>query len=70
MEAYKERMKTEYNELDEKTIKLHSMLIKYNNGTLGFELNCPIELLRSQYHIMCAYLNILQRRADIEGVEL
>lgn len=70
MEAYKERMKTEYAELKDKYDKLHRMLVKYDAGKLGFELNCPVQLLRDQAAAMGKYLYILETRALIEDVEL
>ena len=70
MEEWKERLKAEYNELKQRTLKLNNILTRHTNGTLDFELNCPVELLFSQYHIMCAYLKILENRCNIEGVKL
>lgn len=70
MEAYKQRMVNEYNELKERTNKLGNMLERWGNGELDFEPSCSFELLESQFHIMKAYLSILKQRAEIEGVPL
>ena len=70
MEAYKQRMVNEYNELKERTTKLEVMLDKWMYGDLGFEPSCSYELLVSQFHVMKAYLSILEKRAEIEGIEL
>lgn len=70
MEAYKERMVTEYQELKDKYTKLHKMCVKHDAGKLDFELNCPIELLKEQKATMGKYLNILEIRAEIEGISL
>lgn len=70
MEPYKERMRQEYRELKERYIKLHNMLVKAEAGTLPFELNCPVELLKEQKKHMGGYLNTLEIRAEIEKVEL
>ena len=70
MEAYKQRMVNEYNELKERTEKLGSMLLKYSKGDLEFEPTCPIELLESQFYVMKAYLSILKQRAEIEHIDL
>ena len=70
MEAYKQRMVNEYNELKERTEKLGSMLLKYSKGDLEFETTCPIELLQDQYIIMGDYLHVLEKRAVFEGVPL
>lgn len=70
MEAYKQRMVNEYNELKERTEKLGKLLDKHLYGELDFGLNCPVALLESQYYTMQAYLSILVQRAEIEGVPL
>ena len=70
MDDYKERMKEEYNELGERIIKLENMLVKEKKGELGFEFNCPVELLREQLDVMRKYFKILEERAKIEGVNL
>lgn len=67
---YVQRMVAEYYELKDKYIKLHSMLVKHEAGTLDFELTCPIELLERQANVMREYLHILEVRAEIENVEL
>ena len=68
MEDYKRRMVTEYRGLKEKYNALHKMLVKADAGTLGFELNCPVELLKKQASLMGQYLNVLEIRAEIEGI--
>ena len=70
MEAYKQRMVNEYNELKERTDKLGFMLVKESRGGLDFELSSPVSLLKAQYNAMQAYLNILKVRAEIDGIEL
>lgn len=70
MEDYKTRMKKEYVELKDRYVKLQKILVSYKAGTLDFELNCPISLLKRQAHVMKTYLDILEQRAIIEGVEL
>ena len=67
---YKERMKTEYAELKDRYTKLHKMLVKYEAGTLDFELSCPAELLYKQKAAMGEYLRCLEIRAEIEKVDL
>ena len=70
MKDYQKRMVKEYQELRECRDKLGRMLALYDEGTLEFELSCPVVLLETQLHIMIAYLNILEQRAEIEGIEL
>ena len=70
MKDYQERMITEYRELKSRYEKLHKMTVKYEAGTLAFEPTCSIELLKRQKKAMGEYLNVLEIRAEIEGVEL
>ena len=67
---YKERFKAEYYQLKERREKLIIMLEKHKDGTLEFTPTCPIELLTRQRKCMTEYLNILEQRAEIEGIEL
>ena len=68
--AYFGRMRQEYKELKDRYNKLHKMIVKYDAGTLDFKPTCPIALLREQKRTMGKYLNILEIRAEIEGVDL
>ena len=70
MKDYQERMVEEYRELKSRYEKLHKMTVKYEAGTLGFEPNCSLELLKKQKRVMGEYLNTLEIRAEIEGIEL
>lgn len=70
MEAYKQRMVNEYNELKERTEKLGDMMLKYEYDELDFEPACPIKLLEAQWHTMRTYLYILEQRAEIENIDL
>ena len=70
MDAYKQRIVNEYNELKERTVKLGFVLVKESRGGLYFELSCPVNLLKAQYNAMYSYLNILKVRAEIDGIEL
>ena len=67
---YKKRMQTEYRELKERYDKLHNMIVKYEAGTLDFEPNCTIDILKNQKSAMGQYLYWLEVRAQIENVEL
>ena len=70
MEAYKERMINEYNELIDRIDKLSTIIVKAENRKLEFELSCPLELLKVQLNVMKQYRDILIQRATIEHVEL
>ncbi len=69
-EDYKERFKAEYYQLKIRIEKLHNMLIRYDAGTLGFNPNCSIRLLKDQLSIMNDYLYALEVRAEIEQIQL
>ena len=65
---WQQRFVHEYNELLEKTIKLGIMVNNWDN--LNFTPKCSKLLLTAQYNTMKVYLNILEERAVIEGVNL
>lgn len=67
---YKERMKKEYWQLKDRYNKLHTMVTKYEAGTLDFTPTCSLELLTKQKAAMGQYLHCLEIRAEIEGVKL
>ena len=62
---YKDRFRAEYQQTKIRYDKLHKMLIKYDAGTLPFEL-VNISVLRNQAAAMGRYLYILETRAEIE----
>lgn len=67
---YKDRFKAEYWQTKKRYDKLHRMVIKYEAGTLDFIPNCPLDLLKEQRDTMRKYLNQLEIRAELEGIEL
>ncbi len=67
---YKTRMISEYYQLKERYTKLNKMLVKYEAGTLDFEPDCPIDLLKRQKRVMGEYLYVLEIRAEIEDIYL
>lgn len=46
------------------------MLVKYEAGTLDFEPNCTLGLLKKQAFHMESYIHILEVRAEIEHIDL
>lgn len=64
------RFLQEYEQLKIRHFKLHKMLVKLRAGTLEFTPTCPASLLREQEQVMAAYLDILEARAEIEGISL
>ena len=69
-EDYKERFRAEYYQTKIRYDRLHKMTVKYEAGTLNFTPSCSIELLKKQKGFMGQYLNCLEIRAEIEGIEL
>ena len=67
---YKDRFKAEYLQTKIRYDKLHKMIVKYEAGTLDFEPNCPLEILKSQKSAMGNYLYMLEVRAEIEKIVL
>ena len=67
---YKERFRAEYYQTKIRYEKLHKMTVKYEAGTLKFTPTCSLELLKKQKAFMGQYLNCLEVRAEIEGIEL
>ena len=70
MEPWKLRFINEYNELKVRTEKLGNMLSAYLADELNFAPNCDYNLLHEQYVYMKNYLNVLERRAMIECIDL
>lgn len=69
-EDYKERFKAEYLQTKIRYDKLCKMLVKQEAGTLDFEPICTRGLLLKQKRCMSEYLDSLEIRAEVEGVDL
>jgi len=67
---YKERFKAEYYQLKIRYEKLKAMCKKWDKGELDFTPVCPRTTYDFQLAYMSGYLKILEKRAEIEGVEL
>ena len=67
---YKERFKAEYYQLEIRYGKLNAILYKWDKGELDFEPTCPREIYDRQKKVMREYLEILVKRAELEGIEL
>lgn len=67
---YKERFRGEYYQTKIRKEKLDVMLKKWDEGQLEFNPTCPREMYDDQIAGMTAYLNVLEKRAVIENVEL
>ena len=69
-EDYKERFLAEYLQTKIRYEKLHNMTVKYEADTLPFTPSCSLELLKRQKAAMGGYLNALEIRAELEGIDL
>lgn len=67
---WQQRFLLEYEELAGRAEKLQAMLDKYDAGMLDFQPQTPIGVLRAQLSVMCAYMAILEERAEFEDIDL
>ena len=67
---YEERMRVEYRELTARAGRLRDKLQRYAEGSIDFELVCPIGLLSRQLDVMDEYAGLLRHRAKLEHVDL
>lgn len=67
---YKDRFRAEYYQTKERYQRLHLMIIKYEAGTLDFQPDCPLDLLKRQAKAMGEYLYVLEMRAQLEEIDL
>lgn len=71
MEPYwKDRFRSEYFDLKDRTEKLKEMLAKYEDGSLEFVPTCPVSLLYEQLEVMRHYKLILEERAGIQDINI
>lgn len=70
MNDYKARVIVEYNQLRDRCNKLRAMLDKDRDGTLGFTLSCPRDMLARQLQAMTQYRSVLEERAQVEHITL
>jgi len=67
---YKDRFRAEYYQLKIRYNKLMDMLRKWKAGELNFKPSCPFNTLYQQSTCMRMYLDVLEKRAKIENIEL
>jgi len=67
---YKERFRAEFFQLYIRMENLYDLLVKMLDGTLNFTPKCSFELLSEQHKAMYNLVNLLEKRAEIEGIDL
>ena len=67
---YKQRFLAEYAQTVIRANKLSDVIDRYFNESLDFKPKCNIWLLVEQYMVMKHYIEILQKRAGIENIDL
>ena len=67
---YRARMAAEWAQVKIRIRRLQDMLDAYREGKLDFEPTCPITLLREQALVMQEYVDILEKRAELDGIRL
>ena len=67
---FKDRFKAEYYQLVLRADGLEKILGKYKSGTLAFTPNSSYELLYEQLVYMKNYIEVLEKRAELESIEL
>ena len=67
---YRDRFRAEYWQLRIRADKMKVILNRHRRNELNFEPNCPYNLLEYQLSVMDDLLGILERRAEIEGINL
>lgn len=67
---YRARMAAEWAQVKIRLRRLQDMLDAYREGALDFKLTCPITMLREQALVMQEYVDILEKRAELDGFRL
>lgn len=65
MNDYKERLKEELAQLEERVSKLDSFILHYSMGEIDVELDCPLWVLELQLNAMNTYLTVLRKRVEL-----
>lgn len=67
---YKDRFKAEYLQVATRYYKLEELLLKWDTEQLDFVPTCPRSIYDKQLKAMREYKDILEERAEIEGIDL
>lgn len=66
---YKDRFRAEYIQTSLRLERLKCMLERLDDGELDFTPTCPRPLLNLQVKAMTDYLDVLEQRARLEGID-
>ena len=66
---WKDRLKAEYIQLQDRLKKLRRTLVKIDAGTINFNGKSTIPVLLTQEKHMVDYLHVLEVRMELEGIE-
>ena len=69
-ESWQDRFKQEYDEIDNRIVKLKAMLYKWDYEELNFIPKTPYDIFVMQLKAMEEYRKMLRIRAEIEGIVL
>lgn len=69
-DLYQERFIAEYGQTKVRALHLENLITAYEDKTIEFEPDTPIEILKSQLEIMRIYVNILENRAKRKKITL
>lgn len=67
---YKDRFQAEVKQLRIRLTKLRIMINDWDNGVLDFTPTCPRSIYDKQIDAMEKYMDILIKRAELEGIYL
>lgn len=67
-EDYKKRFEAEYIQTKIRLKKLEDMLSKWDRKELDFTPTCPRSIYDKQVKFMKGYLEVLEFRAELEGI--
>lgn len=67
---YKERFRAEYIQLRNRYVGLKRMLANWDDGKLNFVPTCPREIYTVQLDAMAKYMDVLEKRAEIEKIKI
>ena len=69
-EDFRDRFRAEYYQLKIRINGLAGMIVKYKQGTLSFTPNTPCSIFEEQLDAMKKYAEALEKRAELENIDL